>query len=88
MQSNDFLNLNILAPISPLSPLLEPTYATLQSLHRNKSFFVYCSFTSVLQEILRIKISHHYHTQMKVIFADNQQKFDSRSNMSLHIQND
>ena len=43
---------------------------------------------SLYQEKLPVKFSLQYHAPMKVIFAGNQQKFDSRTTSALYILND
>ena len=43
---------------------------------------------SVVQEKLLVKFTRQYHAPMKIIFADNQQKFDSRTTLALYTPND
>ena len=45
------------------------------------------ALSSVLQQKLLVKFSIQYHAPMKIIFADNQQKFDSRTTSALYILN-
>ena len=44
--------------------------------------------SSVFQKNLLVSFSRQYHAPMKIIFADNQQKFDSRTTASLYILHD
>ena len=46
------------------------------------------TLSSVLQEKLLLKFSRQYHAPTKITFADNQQKFDSRTTSALYILND
>ena len=53
-----------------------------------KDDYLYASYSSIPQEKLLVKFSHHYHAPTEITFADNQDKFESRTTSAPYILND